>query len=151
MTAINAGGYGVVYLTPNQQFNFGSGGTLRFDMSTERMSIRDWTDVWITPYEDNLALPFDSGEVDLQGVPRRAIHIKMDQFSGKTIFRAYKYSNFVGTEIPSAWWSTLDDALAAGGRQPSASQRDTFELQLSGGRIKFGVPALNYWPIDAAV
>jgi cell division septation protein DedD len=152
MTAIRAGGYGVIYLTPNQLLDFSGGtGTVRWDQSTLRMSIRDFTSVWITPYEDNLALPFDSGEVDLQGVPRSGIHIKMDQFSGKTIFRGEWFSNFQGYEIPSSWWSTLDDALAAVGRTPSATERQTFELQVSATHVKFGVPALNYWPIDASI
>ena len=42
MTAINASGYGVIYLTPNQLFDFSEGSSVTFDISTERMSTRDW-------------------------------------------------------------------------------------------------------------
>ncbi len=41
MTALNSTSYGVIYLTPNQIFDFSDGGSLTFDLSTERMSVRE--------------------------------------------------------------------------------------------------------------
>jgi hypothetical protein len=128
MTAINAGGYGVIYLTPNQQLDFAGGGALQFDMSTQRMSTRDWVDIWITPYADNLALPFDTGDVDLQGVPRTGLHIAMSDFNGPT-FRCNRIDNFVETEVPSSWWAAFPNS--------SATIRDTFRLEVSPTHVKF--------------
>jgi hypothetical protein len=152
MTALNASGYGMIYLTPNRMVDFSAGtATINWELSTMRMSVRDWVDIWITPYGDNLTLPFDQGDVDLQGVPRQGLHIIMSEYNGKTTWRAYTINNFQETEIPGQWWTTQDDALAAAGRAPSASVRDTYELQVSRGHVKFGIPAINFWPIDANV
>lgn len=129
MTSINAGGYGVIYLTPDRLLDFSQGGVVQFDMSTERMSLRDWTDIWITPYADNLTLPFTQGDVDLQGVPRTAIHIEMSAFNGGTTFRCNRVDNFVQEEVESFWWETFPHS--------SATVRDTFRLEVSPTHVKF--------------
>ena len=152
MTAINAGGYGVIYLTPPQLLDFTNGGTVKFDLSTLRMSTRDWIDVWVTPYEDNLTLPFDMGGVDLQGVPRTGIHIMMSSFNGGSTFRCNTISNYSESEVSSAWWSTLESKLAAIGRSPSATVRDTFQLDLSPTHVKFWSPTITgYTACDTAL
>jgi hypothetical protein len=81
MTAIKAEGYGMIYLTPNHMVDFSQGpAAIRFDVSTLRTSLRDWIDLWITPYEDNLQIPLqtDIAMVDASGPPRRAVHVLMD-------------------------------------------------------------------------
>ena len=152
MTAITASGYGVIYLTPNQMLDVGSGGTVSFELSTERMSIRDWADLWITPYEDNLALPFDDGDVDLQGVPRQGVHIQMSQFNGGTTFRGYTIKNFVETEVDDCWWCEIGDAL---NYTPTGQQRETFRLTLSKTHMKFemvaSATAKNVVWVDTAI
>jgi hypothetical protein len=40
MTAANAGGYGLIALTPSQVLNCSTGCSVQWDMSTERMSLR---------------------------------------------------------------------------------------------------------------
>lgn len=50
-------------------------------MSTERMSSRDWWDILITPWENNMSVPLLSSlsqGVDLQGAPLNTIHIGID-------------------------------------------------------------------------
>lgn len=137
MTAINAGGYGVLYLTPNQLVDFSGGtATISFDLSTLRMSTRDWVDLWITPYNDNLTLPFDQGDVDLQGLPRNGVHIQMSAFNGQTTFRCNTISNFVETEVPSNWWETWFHS--------SPTVRDTFKLEISSTHLKFYSPTMTY-------
>ena len=90
MTAINAGGYGLIYLTPSQVLDFSAGaGTVSLDISTERMSIRDWWDIWITPYAENLAVPFTEGEVDLAGGPRNAVHLSIETGESAPILTTY--------------------------------------------------------------
>lgn len=146
MTSINASGYGAIYLTPAVLLDLSKGaGTVRFDLSTLRMSTRDWIDLWVTPYEDNLALPFDQGDVDLQGLPRQGVHINMSSFNGETTFRCYQIDNFVESELEGTWWDTIDGRLKEAGRSPSANVRDTFELKLSKTRVSFASTTIPGW------
>lgn len=143
MTAINAGGYGEIVLTPDHMVDFSSGdATIRFDISTLRTSLRDWVDVWITPFDDNLVLPLDF-HVDLQGPPARAIQVKMDSFNG-TVFRAFQYENFQSRELPNDFTKSIEQL-----EKPSATTRTTFELTISRTHLKFGAPALGYNWINA--
>lgn len=136
MTALNAGGYGLIYVTPPQLINFANGGVVQFDLSTLRMSTRDWVDIWITPYNDNLTMPFDQGDVDLQGVPRRAVHVTMSAFNGQSTFRCNVVNNWVEDEVPSNWWETLTHS--------SATIRDTFKLEISPTHLKLTSPTMLY-------
>jgi hypothetical protein len=147
MTALNASGYGVIYLTPNYLADFSQGETvIRFDVSTLRTSQRDWIDLWVTPYADNLALPFEDQTVDLQGAPHNAVHIRMDQFNGDTVFKASVIRNFATESVDGNWWTGYETFLT-----PDAKRRDTFELRLSRTHIKFGMPAYDFWWIDSRV
>jgi len=135
MTSIHAGGYGLIVLTPNVMVDNSSGtSTVQFDLSTLRMSIRDWVDVWITPYSENLTLPFDQGNVDLQGIPKTGVHIIMSSFNGQTTFRGYYIQNYQETELEDCWWCTLDQYLPQG---ESAATRQTFKLTWSKNHVKF--------------
>jgi hypothetical protein len=148
MTSMNASGYGLVALTPDHMIDFSTGeAVVKFDMSTFRSAGRDWVDVWITPFQDNIQLPFDDarlGVVDLQGSPRNAIHIDMDlaqnSFSGQVI-RNKSVQNISGGGAGAYdGWLTQD-----------AAKRDTFELRISRTHIKFGMPAYNKWWVDSNV
>ncbi len=135
MTALNAGGYGVIYLTPNQMLDFSSGSaTITFELSTLRMSSRDWVDLWITPYDDNLALPFDQGDVDLQGLPKQGVHILMSAFNGNSTFRVNTIQNFVESEVDGCWWCTVEENV---NYTPTGAQRERFQLTLSKTHVKF--------------
>lgn len=81
MSVLHEGGYGAVAFTPTQQLTSASG-VVTWDMSTETQSNRDWADIWVTPWLQNLTLPADIGAVDLQGEPLNAIHLKVaDDFN----------------------------------------------------------------------
>src|SRR4030095_3362705 len=102
MTAITADGYGVIYLTPHQLVDFSNEeAVISWDMSTARSSGRDWVDLWITPYQDNLQLPLEDWLPDLNGEPRNAIHVRMDLVNGNTMFRTDIIRNFETIEIPN--------------------------------------------------
>jgi cell division septation protein DedD len=135
MTTIHAGGYGLIVLTPNAMADNSSGtSVVQFDLSTLRMSVRDWVDVWITPFNENLTLPFDQGNVDLQGIPKTGIHIIMSAFNGQSTFRAYYIQNYVETELQDCWWCTIDQYLPQG---ESAATRQKFQLTWSKTHVKF--------------
>ncbi len=147
MTAINAGGYGVIYLTPNHMVDFSQGeAIIRFDLSTLRTSSRDWIDLWITPYDENIQLPLQDWLPDLQGEPRNAVHIRMDGNISKTTFRATVVRNFQAKEVEGKWWRSYQDVLV-----PDAKRRDTFELRISQTHLAFGMPQYNLWWIDSDI
>jgi hypothetical protein len=147
MTAINAGGYGVIYLTPNQMVDFSkSEAIISFDVSTLRTSERDWIDLWISPYDDNLALPLEDELPDLQGEPRNALHIRMDGGVAETVFRATVVRNFQAQEVKGTWQGSYQDVLTS-----DAKRRDTFELRISQTHLAFGMPKYNLWWIDTDI
>jgi hypothetical protein len=105
MTAINASGYGAIYLTPNQQVDFSTGEALiSWDMSTLRTSERDWVDLWITPFPDNLELPLQEWLPDLNGPPRNAIHVFMSIQGDDTVWKAETIKDFVATDVANGNW-----------------------------------------------
>jgi hypothetical protein len=145
MTAINAGGYGEIVLTPDHLVDFSGGeATIRFNLSTLRTSLRDWVGVWITPFEDNLVLPVDPFlHVGEQGPPQRGIELKMDSANGGTIFKATVMDGFKGTVLKVNTSKTLEKLLG-----PSAVTRTTFELRISKTHLTFGAPTLGYNWVD---
>lgn len=143
MTAISAGGYAVIYLTPPALLDWTNGeAVVRWDMSTFRTSYRDWVDLWLSPMEDHLALPLDRWLPDLAGEPRHAVHIRMDN----NIFRPEIFRDFVQEEPASQWWIGYDTFLT-----PDAARRDTFELRMTRTHVKFGMPGYNFWWIDTDI
>lgn len=133
MTSMNEEGYGVIYLTPSYTVGISDTSTkIKFDVSTYRSSSRDWIDLWLTPYENNMQLPLDSWLPDLQGTPKNAIHIKEDQ----GIFKVYVIKDYKEREITKNIFETYDTVLSA-----SPKDRATFELEISKNHVKFGLPA----------
>jgi hypothetical protein len=147
MTAINGDtAYAAVYLTPNQMVDFSSTeGVVKFDVSTLRRSDRDWIDVWITPYEDSLMLPLEDSLPPYAGEPRRAIHLRMDNGGGGSIYRIYDIRNFSAIE------RTTGSGSIESRTTPSATVRTPFELRITRTHLKFGAPTLNLWWIDANI
>lgn len=149
MTTLNDTGYGVIYLTPNQILDFSNGqeAVFRFDMSTLKTSSRDWIDLWITPFDENLQLPLDRN-VDLQGRPNNTVQILMIPERGFVPFitrdgvtKEYRY----GAEGVS-WWVGYDDILV-----PDPKRRDTFELRISESSLKFCMPDYDMCYIDMPI
>lgn len=152
MTATNSRGYGVNYLTPPRIVDFSSGtAVVRFDVATLRESGRDWIDLWLTPYAENLVAPLDDSLPDLQGQPRRSLHVRMTAQRGRSAFVASVVRDFVGAPLPIADTTSYETAFAARGLAPSATRRDTFELHVSRTHVRFGMPRYNLWWVDADV
>ncbi len=147
MTAINDPGYGLIYLTPDRLVDFSGGeAVIRFDVSTFRKSGRDWIDLWITPFADNLQLPLSRELPDLSGEPRNALHIEMD--FDTSYFKGSVIRDFVVTPIANTpdGWQGYETFLT-----PSQQQRDTFELRISATHIKFGMPGYGFYWIDSDI
>jgi len=147
MTAINEPGYGVIYLTPNHMVNFSEReAVIRFEISTQRTSYRDWFDLWITPFSDHLQVPLDNDLPDLSGEPRNGIHIRMEYTPSS--FNGLIIRDFEVFPIPETrqGWQGYEGFLTPGERH-----RETFELRIRKGHIKFGMPDYNFYWIDTAI
>jgi hypothetical protein len=144
MTAVH-GSLAILILTPNQMVDFSSGeAVVRFDLSTLRTSSRDWVDLWVTPYEENMALPnIETG--DLNGPPRRSVQVEMAP-SPSTFFRGTVFRNFERIGLPNATYDGLESVMT-----PSAIDREPFELRISRTHVKFGMPNRNLWWVDTSI
>ena len=137
MTAIEAEAYAMILLTPDHMVDFATGeAVINFDMSTARSSMRDWPDVWITPFDDNVALPLELQFPDVSGPPRNAVHVTMGRNDG---FRAAVYRNWAEETLPDKFPTVTLRNIP--GFVQSATRRDRFELRISTTGIRFGVNA----------
>jgi hypothetical protein len=164
MTAVYGGGdanttYGAVYFSPAQLVDFSSReATVSWQVSTYRSSARDWWDVWITPFDQNLVIPLDADLPAYQGVPKTALHVMMDNGLCQTgqpatlgvtngapvgsIFRAELIQNFQATQLPQ------HDSCVEDGVPASAATRTPFQLDLSSGHVRFSMPGTNSVWVD---
>ncbi len=148
MTSIKAGGYGLIELTPDVMVDFTNGeAVIKFDITTLQSSRRDWWDVRITPYSENVQLPFDDEGADLEGQPKdgvrftlgseRQIHPRVTRnFNDDDQFQPYNgsYDSFL----------SYDTFLT-----PSPQRRDTFEIHISKTHIKACMPFYNKCWVDS--
>lgn len=145
MTALNTSGYGVIYLTPAALVDFSDGpATVSVDVSTLRMSGRDWWDIWITPYDEHLQLPLDVTLPDLHGNPMTGVNVRMN-FNDNN-FHLSVFRDGLTTEHDS--YEAYDFVL-----EPDPARRDTFELVIGDGTFSFGMPDYDLWwfrdqPVD---
>jgi len=138
MTAMNGPDYGVIYLTPPEMVDFANGGTVSWEMSTEKDSVRDWWDVTISPFLDAQALPLLSGlsqGVDLQGPNRNSVVIKTDNGEGAPNLEVMTNGNEVDYGPPGWAGSPLGEGIAPGTNQ--AMTRQPMRLTLTRTHVRF--------------
>lgn len=142
MTAINDGGYGLIYLTPSYLVDFSAGeAVITFDVSTFRSSKRDWIDVWITPYEENLTAPLEVAWPDLAGPPKRSVHVVLGSSNN---WAAEVYRNHALAALSMKWWVNYATLFT-----PSSQRRDVVEVRIKQGRLKVCMPGYNHcWNYD---
>lgn len=152
-----SGGYAALYMTPDQMVDFSNGpAVIQWDMSTMRYSGRDWADIWVTPYADNLALPLEDWLPDLQGYPKNAVTLRMN-LGTPTSWVAEVFQNYKQADYGDGWTAYSDANITASNQ---AATRQTFKLTLSKTHIRFemlpsstaqgavfvdqNIPALNF-------
>lgn len=137
MTAVSGDdGYGEIVMTPPAMADWSSGpSTISFSVSTQRTTARDWITVDITPFSEQLALPFDFGEVDAQGMPAHYVELNaMDMTnSGATLWRMVREG--------SDDYGQVQGGEAADGIPQSATVRTPYELVISSSGYVFRVGA----------
>lgn len=145
MTAINGNAYGVIYLTPPYMVDFSAGGTVSFDVSQGDQSGRDWIDLWVSPYADNIALPLQDDLPDLNGPPRNALHIQQDFSDNKWQLKVVRD----GAQTDYGFGPT------ASGFTPDFARRDNMRLTLTpeagGLRVRFEMPQYGQVLVDQLI
>lgn len=130
-TAIDTPGYGEIIMTPNVLLDFSrTAGTVKWANSTLITSNRDWVDVWITPWQDNLALPLYDWLPDLQGEPLNGIHVSMD--FGNPVFLINVIRNHQSVTVGRLAWP---DSLIQSWRE-----REPFEIRLTRTSLTLSMP-----------
>jgi hypothetical protein len=143
MTAIYGGGdafadYGAIYFTPAQLVDWSQGpATVSWRVSTERTSTRDWWDVNMTPFAQNLMFPLDKDLPAYQGEPESGLQIKTDNGNCGTILRVQTISNSELDEVSN------DHPCVESQFPPSARTRSQFQIQISANRLKVYMPEGN--------
>lgn len=104
-------------------------------------------DVVISPFEDHLQLSLHRSLPDLNGLPRNGIQFDMVEngISGtRFIMRVMKDGNVERIQGNGTGYETVV-------RTTNSIQRDTFEIRISDGRVRMGMPECDLWWIDEAI
>jgi hypothetical protein len=129
MTAINGEDYALIYLTPDRMLDWSDGeATLSIDVSTLDLSSRDWWDIWLQPWDNNMAVPFNNGDVDLQGEPADGEYFTIHNNLSQN--KAFKFESHA--EDSSKFWVEYENH--------DAMQRDTFVLTIRADTFDFCKP-----------
>jgi len=130
-------GYSVIYLTPPEMVDFSNGGSVTFELSTLKTSLRDWWDLTVSPFMDSQALPLLSAlseGVDLAGPNRNSVVITAGSAEGVPALDVVTNGNDVGYGPPG--WA--GDPISAGVTATNqAATRQTFKLTMSTHHVKF--------------
>lgn len=139
MTAVQGSMYGAIYLTPPAMVDITTEGTISWQNSTLLTSDRDWQDVWVTPFAQNLTMPLYDWLPDLQGEPGTAIHVSRDFGRGAWLVNVVR--DHVSTQV-----AYLNEPADLPRTQAGVT---TYEIRLTRTGIKFGLPEHNLW-VDAS-
>jgi hypothetical protein len=143
MTSIKSDGYGLITMTPDHLADWSDAAvTIGFSVSTFQTDPRDWITVDVTPFAEQLALPFNEGEVDLQGMPAHYVELKTDVFNGKTQWKAFEGpGRFCGSFCALNAGAESTAFTAQTGITPSKTVRTPFEFTFDRTSYTFRVAA----------
>ena len=126
MTSILNGGYGEIVLTPDQMADWSGGPvTISWSVSTWRTSKRDWLTLSVTPFDKQLALPFNIGGVDLHGMPQDFIQLEQGSFNDGTQWLMEQGANSFDWQRINEEWPLFNDQT---GIKDSKATRTPFEF-----------------------
>lgn len=141
------------FFTPNQLVDLTRGtANVSFQVSTSRLSQRDWWEMWLMPYGENFTTPTDDAPT-FNGNPDDALHITMNQRNGCTLgqptwpvdtntgshqgtfFEYVLYRGGNAAQKGGGDGGCMEDV--AGGASPKV--RSTFNLAVSQGHVRFSM------------
>ena len=85
VTALQADSNGQITFVPNQIVDFSQNEvSITFDVSTDRAVGKDWFELWVMPWDENLALAAEDWNAP-QGLPSDGIHIRLNDYENKFV------------------------------------------------------------------
>jgi hypothetical protein len=137
-------GFGSLTLTPSAMADFSGGAaTLSFDVSTRRLSSRDWVQIWVTPFEEVLMAPWFDG-VDLTGPAKRAIVVEIGGNTGDTKVGLKVVRDHVAEDVEGPYAGPLEQLAG-----PDRDALVRFELRMTRDHLKLSLPGLGRTLYDA--
>jgi hypothetical protein len=133
--------YGSVYFTPAQMVDWSAGqASVSWKVSTERLSSRDWWQVNLSPYTENLVMPTELGDVAYQGLPDTGLEMRIDntecgngqQFG--SFIRVFKVSGG-GTDDITQQMPCVETTVP-----PSFATRSQFQIDISQNHLRVYMP-----------
>jgi hypothetical protein len=115
-------------MTPAQMLDFSNGGSVQFAVSTSKTDDRDWIDLWISPFDEQLLLPSGGIPPDLQGPTKDALNVVINA-SIPTTVNVQEYHNFVESAFDGTGQSIEACEASLGG--VSATRRDPILLNMT--------------------
>ncbi len=150
-TALNATGYGMIYLTPNQMADFSDGeAVIQFDVSTLRPDGKDFLNVWITPYEDNLQLPIQDWLPAATGEPNNGVLVRTGLTQGQTRIEGSVIRDFAASNLYDNY-TTIESLLSQNGLTPSDTRLETVEIRISADHLSVCFPTYDHCFLDTAI
>jgi hypothetical protein len=144
--------YGSIYFTPAQMLDWSGGpASLSWQVSTQRLSSRDWWQVNLTPYSQNLVMPTELGDVAYQGLPDTGLEMRIDntecgngqQFG--SFIRVFKVTNG-GTDDITQQMPCIETTVP-----PSFTTRTQFQVDISQNHLKVYMPGTTTVWYDGAI
>jgi hypothetical protein len=154
MTAIFGGGdafvgYGGVYFTPAQLADWSQGSaSVSWKISTQRQSSRDWWQVNLTPFAQNMVLPLASDLPAYDGEPQTGLEVKLDntacgQSRFGSVLKVITISGASTQELSNSG-ACVEQTVGS-----SAALRSQFQIDISGDHLKVFIPGTNAVWYDA--
>lgn len=152
MTSLNDTGYAQATLMPDAVANWSDGQTttIQWRVSTFTSSDRDWWDMVLTPFSQQLELPASDQGGKLSGTPKNAVFFQLCGLGsqgkqGQHGICANVITNGHSVSIPTT--GRAQESVLT----PSRSTRTLYQVQISSNHIKVTLPEHNLTFIDANV
>jgi hypothetical protein len=150
MTTIVDAGYGEIALTPDHMADWSGGAvTIKVDVSAHQNNGSDWVEVYVSPFAENSTLPCEAICPDFAGNPKDGLKFSLTHSAlfATSPGDVERIDNFDSTQLPR---TSEQQTLTSLGLN-SAAIRTTYEIDISSGHVRFGLPGYNVWWTDTNI
>ncbi len=150
-TTLGSEGYHMTYLTPDHLVDFSDEeAVIQFDVSTLRFRGRDFLNVWVTPYEDNLQLPIQGWLPAATGEPKNGVLVRTGMTKDHTRIESSVFRDFAASTLYDNY-TTIESVLAQNGLSPSNTRLETVEMRLSADHLSVCFTEYDHCFLDTAI
>ena len=150
MTTIVDAGYGEIALTADQMADWSGGAvTIKVDVSAHQNNGSDWVEVYVSPFAENSTLPCEAICPDFPGNPKDGLKFSLTHSAlfGTSPGDVERIDNFNSAQLQRT--SEQQSLISLG--LNSAAIRTTYEIDISSGHVRFGLPGYKVWWTDTDI